>query len=58
MYIKHVLSDNTLLNSPRDLLAGNETFRQVYVQKDFFGGFLNWWPRRSFLGYVRYVCIY
>lgn len=37
---------------PGIFLAGNETFRQVY-KKTFLGGFLNWWPRRIFLGMSR-----
>lgn len=38
MYLKHVLSDNTLLNSPRDLSCWKRNFPPG-IQKDFFGGF-------------------
>lgn len=36
-------------NSPRDLHCWKRNFPPG-IQKDFFGGVLNWWPRRIFLG--------
>lgn len=57
MYIKHVLSDNTLLNSPRDLSCWKRNFPPG-IQKDFFGGVFELVASSDFLGYVRFVCIY
>lgn len=63
MYIKHVLSDNTLLNSPPGSFLLETKLSARYtcnLGKRLFwgGGVLNWWPRRIFLGMSGTLCMY